>query len=302
MNYGRIAGSGENLRLLTHRTKDLCLGGLESMNHTWRLLRTGQHNAAMNMAIDEAILVRQAKNLRPTLRFYDWSQAALSFGYFQRVADEVDVPACISRGIELVRRMTGGGTVVHGWDVTYSVVVPHNDVLPKSISASYSAISGCLISGFKKIGVPNPQIEALTQHTIQNRRSGKDLANICLTNPAKYDVMLDGKKIAGVSQRRNQIGVMYQGYIALDMPPPEVLAHASRQPDSDQHLKGQSAFINAGEGASIDRRQIEDSVAAGLAEQLGVHLIEGNLTTQEAESADCLAQTKYATDEWNFRR
>ena len=256
----------------------------------------------MNMAIDEAILLRQATNLQPTLRFYDWSQPALSFGYFQRVAHEVDVPACILRGIELVRRITGGGTVVHGWDVTYSVVVPHNGVLPKSISASYSVISGCLISGFKKIGVPNPQIEAVTQHTSQHRRSAEDLANICLTNPAKYDVMLDGKKIAGVSQRRNQIGAMYQGYIALDIPPPDVLAYASRQPDSDQHLKGQSAFINAGEGASIERRQIEDAVAAGLAEQLGVHLIEGNLATQEVESADCLAQTKYATDEWNFRR
>ena len=272
------------------------------MNNTWRLIRSGEQNAAINMAIDEAILLGQGSIPQPTLRFYDWSQPAFSFGYFQRVSHEVDATACTSRGIELVRRMTGGGTVVHGWDVTYAVVVPHNGVLPKSIAASYGAISGCLINGFKKIGVPHAQIEALTQHTSQNRRSGKDLANICLTNPAKYDVMLDGKKIAGVSQRRNQIGVMYQGYIALDMPPADVLAHASRQPDSDQHLKGQSAFINAGEGASINRRQIEDAVAVGLAEQLGVQLIEGDLSNQEAESADFLAQTKYATDEWNFRR
>lgn len=272
------------------------------MNHTWRLLRNGQHNAAMNMAIDESILLGQGSSPQPTLRFYDWSQPALSFGYFQPIAREVDVAACTSRGIELVRRMTGGGTVVHGWDVTYAVIVPHNGVLPKSISASYSAISGCLIRGFRKAGVPNAQIEALTRNASQNSRSGTDLANICLTNPAKYDVMLGGKKIAGVSQRRNQIGVLYQGYIALNVPPPDVLAHASRQSDFDQHLKGQSAFINTGEGASIDRRQLEDAVGAGFEEQLGVQLIEGALSTQESESADCLAQTKYATDEWNFRR
>ncbi len=272
------------------------------MNHTWRLLRTGQHNAAMNMAIDEALLLSQESSPQPTLRFYDWSQPALSFGYFQRIAHEVDVEACAARGVELVRRMTGGGTVVHGWDVTYAVAVPHNGVLPKSISASYSAISGCLISGFQRIGVPNPQIEALTEHASQEKRTGTDLANICLTNPAKYDVMLKGKKTAGVSQRRNQIGVMYQGYIALNMPPLDVLALASRQPDFARHLEGNSACVNAVEGAPIDRRQIEDAVAAGFEEQLGVQLIEGELSTQEVDSANCLAKTKYEAEEWNFRR
>ena len=256
----------------------------------------------MNMAIDEAILLSQESSPQPTLRFYDWSQPAFSFGYFQRIAQEVDVEACAARSIELVRRMTGGGTVVHGWDVTYAIAVPHNGILPKSISGSYDAISGCLINGFQKIGVPNPQIESLMQDASQDRRSRTDLANICLTNPAKYDVMLDGKKIAGVSQRRNQIGVMYQGYIALDMPPPDVLALASRQPDFDRHLEGKSACINVGEGAPIDRRQVEAEVAAGFEEQLGVQLIEGELSAQEVESANCLAKTKYAAEEWNFRR
>ena len=273
------------------------------MNQIWRLLRTGQHSAAMNMAIDEATLSHQADSPQPTLRFYDWSQPAFSFGYFQQIAREVDVAACAARGIEIVRRMTGGGTVIHGWDVTYAVVVPHHGALPKSISASYDAISGCLIHGFQKIGVSNPQIEALAQHAAnQERHTGSDLANICLTNPAKYDVMLGGKKIAGVSQRRNQIGVMHQGYIALDMPPTDVLALASRQSDFDMYLKGMSAFINTGEGAPINRRQIEDAVAAGFEERLGVQLIEGELSARELESADDLAQTKYTADEWNFRR
>ena len=273
------------------------------MNHIWRFLRTGKHSAAMNMAIDEAILSRQAASPQPTLRFYDWSRPAFSFGYFQQISREVDAVACAARGVELVRRMTGGGTVIHGWDVTYAVVMPHGGILPKSISASYDAISGCLINGFKKIGFPTSQIEALAQHSAnQERRAGTDLANICLTNPAKYDVMLDGKKIAGVSQRRNQIGVMHQGYIALDMPPAEVLALASRQSGFDRYLKGMSAFINTGECVQINRRHIEDAVAAGFEEQLGVQLIEGELSDRELESADFLVKTKYATDEWNFRR
>ena len=84
----------------------------------------GKNSAAMNMAIDEAILVAQKEAANPTLRFYGWTHPALSFGYFQNIASEVDVEACRADGIELVKRMTGGGTVVHGWELTYTLILP----------------------------------------------------------------------------------------------------------------------------------------------------------------------------------
>ena len=272
------------------------------MNPTWRLLSTGQHNAAMNMAIDEAMLLNQESHPQPTLRFYDWSQPTFSFGYFQRITDEVDVDACTSRGIELVRRMTGGGTVIHGWDVTYAIIVPHGSgVLPGSISASYGVISKCLINGFQGIGVDaKSQIKKPTQNNRHDELSSDVLPNICLTNLARYDIMLDGKKIAGVSQRRKQIGVMHQGYIALDMPPPDILEIVSKHSNFDQLVGGKSTAINIGECTPIHRGQIESAVAAGLEKILGIQLVAGVLSVEEMESANRLAQTKYTAAEWNF--
>src|SRR5437773_7228711 len=89
-----------------------------------------QHSAAMNMAIDEALLDSVAI---PSIRFYRWRSPALSFGYFGKFADVADYVG----ERDLVRRWTGGGIVFHGEDLTYSIVVPASDPAfdesPKSI-------------------------------------------------------------------------------------------------------------------------------------------------------------------------
>ncbi len=262
---------------------------------TWRLIKTDQNNAAMNMAIDEAMLLTQKASFQPTLRIYDWLHTAFSFGYFQRIAQEVDVEACAAQGIELVRRMTGGGTVIHGWDVTYTIIAPHGSgMFPKDISAAYGAISDCLINGLRRLEID-------VTHQIE-KPIARDAPNICLTNPAQYDTLLNGKKIAGVSQRRNQAGVMYQGYIALDLPTLDVLALASRQVSLEQVAAGESNAINQCRFTPIDRKQLEAAVATGFRETLGVELVEAELSPEEIETAKSLAQTKYGSAEWNFRR
>src|SRR4029077_5322089 len=80
----------------------------------------GAYSAAMNMAIDEALL--ESLTL-PAVRFYRWRSPALSFGYFGRFADV----ASYQSERDLVRRWTGGGIVFHGEDLTYSILIPAND-------------------------------------------------------------------------------------------------------------------------------------------------------------------------------
>ncbi len=78
------------------------------------------HSAAMNMAIDEALLEHAAV---PSIRFYRWHSPALSFGYFGKFADV----ASYAGKRDLVRRWTGGGIVFHGDDLTYAIVIPASD-------------------------------------------------------------------------------------------------------------------------------------------------------------------------------
>ena len=78
------------------------------------------HSAAMNMAIDEALLEYATV---PCIRFYRWHSPALSFGYFGKFGHV----ACYTGERDLVRRWTGGGIVFHGDDLTYSIVIPANN-------------------------------------------------------------------------------------------------------------------------------------------------------------------------------
>ena len=140
----------------------------------------GASSAAMNMAIDEAILLSQKVQPSPTLRFYDWSSPAFSFGYFQDIASEVDVDACRTEGIELVKRMTGGGTVVHGWELTYTLVLPRGTA-EIGVSEAYQRIGQSLVKAFKKLGVSAQCYTACLDPS-------QAAPNICLTNPAEHDV------------------------------------------------------------------------------------------------------------------
>src|SRR5438045_9560132 len=104
------------------------------------------HSAAMNMAVDEALLEMA---MVPTIRFYRWRSPALSFGYFGKFSDV----AIYAAERDLVRRWTGGGIVFHGDDLTYSIVVPaSNPVFDESSVAIYEKIHRALCGGIVKTG------------------------------------------------------------------------------------------------------------------------------------------------------
>lgn len=254
-----------------------------------RLLNMGKNCAAMNMAIDEAILTAQQEKPNPTLRFYDWTTPAFSFGYFQDIATEVDLEACHVEGIELVKRMTGGGTVVHGWDLTYTLILPRQ-AGEMGISETYHLLGKSLVKAFEKLNIP---AECYTDKADSTQSS----ENICLTNPAENDVMCNGKKLAGVSVRRNRNGILFQGYIALDMPPDPILKRVSKHPEIQEMLREKSAAINM-KGRFITRSSLTQAICETF--EVEITFNSGKLLETEKTQAETLANTKYATKAWNF--
>ena len=87
-------------------------------------MRTGHNNAYWNMAMDEVLLksVTKSETETPALRLYGWTPPAVSIGYFQSMDQEVNVQSCKKNGVDLVRRITGGGAVLHDSELTYSFI------------------------------------------------------------------------------------------------------------------------------------------------------------------------------------
>jgi lipoyl(octanoyl) transferase len=153
--------------------------------------------AALNMAVDEALLETAAS---PSLRLYRWQGPALSFGYFGSYADVADQRSAR----EIVRRWTGGGVVPHGDDLTYSVIIPASHLFfARSSPAIYSALHDALREALAKNG-----IEATLAQSVSPRVSEE-----CFANAVRADVISEGRKISGAAHRRSRLGLLHQGSI-----------------------------------------------------------------------------------------
>jgi lipoate-protein ligase A len=170
-----------------------------------------EHSAAMNMAIDEALL---GYSTAPSIRFYRWNAPALSFGYFGRFAEV----AGHARERDLVRRWTGGGIVFHGEDLTYSIVIPSRDaVFSESSTSIYEKIHRALADTLAANGT-SVELAAVVPHTRDERWELASAVtdrpyNHCFANAVRADVLLNGRKIAGAAQRRTRAGLLHQGSI-----------------------------------------------------------------------------------------
>ncbi len=161
-------------------------------------------SAAMNMALDEALLEDVAV---PLLRFYSWSRQSVSFGYFGAFNDV----AYLEQSHELVRRWTGGGIVMHEDDLTYSLIIPAaHELHCARATAIYSVVHEAIQRALAAAGTAATLALATDQK----------VSEACFANPARDDVMLDGRKIAGAAIRRTRSGVLQQGSIrGIALPP-----------------------------------------------------------------------------------
>ena len=152
------------------------------------------------MAVDEWLLETAET---PVLRVYDWCGEWGSLGYFGALAEA----RAAFPGVEWVRRWTGGGTVDHRADWTYTMVVPAGERLAGLRGAeSYRAIHAALAEALRREGIA-ARLSAGAEETG---------ASACFENPVSHD-LIDGagRKMAGAGQRRTKQGLLHQGSVAL---------------------------------------------------------------------------------------
>jgi lipoate-protein ligase A len=228
---------------------------------TWWLFDDIARDAAWNMAVDEALLLNAEQLGRPALRIYDWSKPAVSIGYFQKFPDDL-----AAQGVEVVRRPTGGGLVDHRGDVTYTVVLPPTHRIARECpQQSYNILHRCIIAALQSLGVP----ASLAPN--QKPGSPRPNASACMTNPTRFDVMLDGKKIAGAAQRRTKTGLLHQGSIWM------------------------------GDGGAM-RQRIKAALPCGFEAVAGCAWENFLLPREVERQAQQLVKSRYALSEWNQKR
>lgn len=171
-----------------------------------------RRSAALNMAVDEALLevVTTA-----TIRFYDWVRPTISFGYFGKFREAAEA----GPGRDLVRRWTGGGIVLHGTDLTYSIVIPARDhYVARSPLDLYSDVHTAIRDALLRDGA----------NAVLATVASQKISDACFANAVRSDVLIDGKKVAGAAQRRTRAGLLQQGSIQLENLRPNFPEHFVR--------------------------------------------------------------------------
>jgi len=160
---------------------------------------TEPRSAALNMAVDEALLNATTS---PAIRFYRWERPSISFGYFGLFAEVADQQP----QRDLIRRWTGGGIVPHGEDLTYSVFIPRGDLIfARSSREIYSQLHDAIRRTLKTHGV----------NALLANDGAPKISEQCFANPVHADLLSNGKKIAGAAHRRSRVGLLHQGSIQI---------------------------------------------------------------------------------------
>jgi len=242
----------------------------------WRLLNTGCLSGALNMAIDQSLLTMHAEEKSPpTLRFYQWSPAAVSLGYFQR-DPKIDRSVCRKMGIDVVQRLSGGRAVLHQGDLTYAVIAGMQDGIPEEAAAAYQLICEGLLKGFRLLGI-HGELRQGREKSIQK--------DICFLFSSLGDIIHSKRKFVGSAQYWNSTSLLQHGSIILE-PQVETLvklwgANGASPENLRVMLTSRLTSIEEILGRHLSPGEIETAIRKGMEQSLGIVLEPGELSLDE---------------------
>jgi len=242
------------------------------------------------MAVDQA-LMDSARAGDATLRLYQWDPGCLSFGRNQTARGRYDGAAAAARGIDVVRRPTGGRSVFHHREYTYSVTAPASAW--GGLRDAYLRINRALAAGLQELGVP----ASLVERRMPGPTPGPGV-RACFRDPLPGEVVAGGRKLIGSAQWREGEALLQHGSLLLHNDQATV-------EDLRTGASGVAEVPAAGLSEFLDSLPDLDAVSAVLAvsfgKEFGRAVVPDVLTRAELAAAG-EARAKYEDDAWTWRR
>ncbi len=240
----------------------------------WRVLDSGAADGATNMATDVALMARAAATGEAVLRLYAWARPTVSFGVHER--PRVTAEQLAADGLDVVRRPTGGRALLHDREVTYSVTAPSAG----SLAGSVRAVNAILLDGLAQLGVP--AVEAP-----RRGRAGSPTGAACFAEPNVGEIVVDGRKLIGSAQRRDEHSLLQHGSILLE---------------DDQRRLGApgAATLNAALGRRVTFGEVRNALVAALTAAVGT--VPEPLGAAELAEGIVGARAQFADPRWTWRR
>ncbi|WP_090032967.1 lipoate--protein ligase family protein [Cellulomonas marina] len=250
-------------------------------DHAFELLHPGVLPPALHTALDQVLTEELAQGRRgPTLRFWEWEDPAVIIGSFQSVRNEVDLAAAERFGVELVRRISGGGAMFMeaGNCITFSLVVPSSLVDGMTYEESYAFLNQWVLGALADVGVR-------------------------ATTTGLNDISSPAGKLAGSAQKRMVGGaVLHHVTMSYDIDAAKMLQvlRIGREKLSD---KGTTSAVRRVDPVrsqtQMPRVEVIEAFKAHFRERY--RTVDGALRREELDRAEELRRTKFTDPSWTYR-
>ena len=261
----------------------------------WRFIDSAGEPGFINMAIDEAILKGMEQEQKtPVLRFYTWSSPTLSLGYKQKLSFEQWQALNPANNIDLVRRPTGGGAVLHHKELTYAVILPKKTISSNTAPhEDYKQINNALIAGLAVLGikVAIPQNKNHHDNSIVCKQSCEDNF-LCFSETTFSDIAINNYKLIGSAQLRKRNSFLQHGSILIN---------------KETIIKGHPLWNNRssititeilGHTPCLD--EVKQAILKGFSDIFNCRFIPSSLTSLEETIFNSLIKQKYNNHTWLF--
>jgi lipoate---protein ligase len=224
------------------------------------------------MGLDQA-LMSTVEDFIPVLRLYGWKPSAVSIGYFQSLEQEVDVKKCKELGIDVVRRITGGGAVLHEHELTYSFITK---VYPANIIESYRSICEPVVTCLYDFGF-DAKFSPLNDITVEN------------------------KKVSGNAQTRRNSVLLQHGTILLDVNVDKMFTvlKVPSEKIKDKIIQDVKERVM---GLKMSYDDVANNLWRSFGQKFQAEVFKDDVKSDESIEAKIIQKYKYSTYEWNYKR
>ncbi|RRJ85970.1 lipoate--protein ligase family protein [Gulosibacter macacae] len=249
--------------------------------YDWEVVHPGPLPARVHVALDQVLTEEVAAGRRaPTVRFWEWEESAVVLGSFQSVRNEVDFAAAQRHGIQIIRRISGGGAMFMeaGNVVTYSIYVPAELVAGMTFAESYAFLDAWVLDALHDLGVA------------------------AVYQPLN-DIASPQGKIGGAAQKRlSGGGVLHHATLSYDIDADKMVEvlRIGREKLSDKGTTSAKKRVSPLKSQTgMPRAEIIEALKTSFVRQHGGRV--GELTDAELARAQELAESKFASEEWTNR-
>ena len=246
-----------------------------------RVLDSPPRTAAEHMALDQVIVNAHSRGLIPnTFRFLQFKPCAL-VGLHQNVFLEVNVPYCQEKGIDINRRITGGGSLYWGplelgWELYAAKNTPG---IPRRVESMYRVLCEAMAAGLNRLGIS------------------------AAYRPVN-DIEIGGRKISGTGGTELEGSFVFQCSLLVDFDVDEMMRvlRFPLEKLSDKavsSMRGRVTSVREQLGTAPPLDMIKQAILNGIKDTLGYELYSGKLTMQEESM---LAETLpyFQSDDWVY--